>query len=348
MPHFLVLTLVLGPWMESQAGNNPALVERGGMPVRVHVAEDYETEIEQQWWLRRRPETESTPASRSRGWPNRRACRATGTADFDRQVGAAAQRYKAVVFNPVPGPSMGPRTRPSFRYRLQGTDTLRVQIFSLTNNDHRRLDLGALPQGEWRLATVDLTQARRPNGSGGRLEEDERIDDIQFYVAPDAELLVDDIVLYEAAAAEEARPFPRRVIFTAWFDTGEQGREWPGDFQIVPHKKPQTWDAARSVESSTIGQPWLRVAMRGLRPLGEETRLRFRYRVDGAESAKIVLVNSVSGQAWSAAWKAAAQASWSEAEVVWKTLGGKQADEVRVLLPSRSVLLVDGLLLYEP
>ena len=53
---------------------------------------------------------------------------------------------------------------------------------------------------------------RRPDGSGGPLAEDERIDDIQFYIDPRAELLIDDIVLYEAAPDGEKRPFPARVL----------------------------------------------------------------------------------------------------------------------------------------
>ena len=41
----------------------------------------------------------------------------------------------------MPGPPMGKNTRLSFRYWLKGTDTLRVQIYSLTNGYHRHLVL---------------------------------------------------------------------------------------------------------------------------------------------------------------------------------------------------------------
>src|SRR5690606_16392456 len=101
------------------------------------------------------------------------------------------------------GPPMGPRTRLGFRYRLKGTDVLRVQIFSLSNNYHRFLTLDGLPQEVWQSAVVDMTAARRPDGGGGPLAEDERIDDIQFYVSPEADLWIDDIVLYEEAVAGE-------------------------------------------------------------------------------------------------------------------------------------------------
>ena len=46
--------------------------------------------------------------------------------------------------------------------------------------------------------------------------------------------------------ADEKRPFPQRIHFTGWFDTGKRGREWPGDFEIVPHDKPLGWFAARA------------------------------------------------------------------------------------------------------
>ena len=80
--------------------------------------------------------------------------------------------------------------------------------------------------------------ARRPDGSGGSLARDERIDDIQFYIDPAGELLIDDLILYEAAPGGEPRIMPSRPIFTGWLDTGKQGVEWPGEFQIVLHEKP--------------------------------------------------------------------------------------------------------------
>src|SRR5207253_1641391 len=107
------------------------------------------------------------------------------------------------IFNPVPGPPMGSNTRLTFKYWLKRTSDLRVQLYTLSKGYHRHLTLTGLPQEKWQEMTVDMTQARRPDGSGGPLSEDERIDDIQFYADPSAELLIDDIVLYDAAAKEE-------------------------------------------------------------------------------------------------------------------------------------------------
>src|SRR5262249_12846182 len=206
-------------------------VARGPMPHRVHVAEDYDNDIERFWWMSGKAELKDLPPG------SRRACRGTLTHDFDDLLGNPKEMYTAVIFNPVPGPPMGKSTRLSFRYRLEGTGTLRVQIFSLTNGYHRHLVLTDLPQRRWQRATVDMTVARRPDGTGGPLSEGERIDDIQFYADKKAGLVIDDIVLYDApAAAGEKRAFPSKVHFTAWFDSGKQGKEWPGAFEIAQDK----------------------------------------------------------------------------------------------------------------
>src|SRR6185437_229370 len=125
------------------------------------------------------------------------------TQDFDDLQGDMQTMYAAVIFNPVPGPPMGKQPRLQFRYRLEGTVTLRIQIYSFTNGYHRYLSLKGLPQGHWETATVDMTQVRRPDGSGGPLAENERIDDVQFYVDPRAEVLIDGFVLYDAARDDE-------------------------------------------------------------------------------------------------------------------------------------------------
>jgi hypothetical protein len=295
------------------------------MPRRVHAVEDFETDIEKRWWLAGTLETANVPPG------SRRACRGTVSKDFDDKMGDPQARYTAVIFNPVPGPPMGKETRLRFRYWLRGTDRLRVQIFSLTNNYHRRLELAALPQGSWQWASVDMRELRRPDGSGGPLSEDERIDDVQFYVDLSAELIIDDIALYDAAAPEETEPFPSRIVFTGGFDTGQQGKEWPGDFEIVPHEKPLKWKAARSMQDR------LHVSLRGTRPVGDrEVRLRFRCRVTGADEFRIqdVAVR-------------AKRDEWQEMRLALPT-GSGTLDSVCFSVPAPGVLWIDDLLVYEP
>jgi inosine-uridine nucleoside N-ribohydrolase len=325
--------------------NVSSQVPRGNMPNRIHVIEDYETDIERRWWLCGKLETKNVPPGSTR------ACRGVLTIDFDDLQGDMKAIYTAVIFNPVPGPPMGKQTRLSFRYWLKGTGNLRVQIYSLSKGYHRYLTLTDLPQGKWQAAAVDLTRGRRPDGSGGPLSEDERIDDIQFYTDPNAELIIDDIVLYDAALPGEKRPFPKRPLFTAWFDTGRQGKEWPGDFAIVPHEKPLTWKAAKSVLNKETATPWIRLQLRGERPLGETTHLRFRYKLTGPDSMRVVLVNRTAKKEHTVELKSLRKDHWDETTVDFsdsKPRKGDRVDEVRFLLPKGAELLVDDVLLYEP
>jgi inosine-uridine nucleoside N-ribohydrolase len=318
-------------------------VERGGMPNLVHVIEDYETDIERRWWLCGKLETKDVPPG------SKRACRAVLTNDFDDRMGDAKAMYKAVIFNPVPGPPMGKHTRLSFRGKLQGTDALRVQIYSLSKGYHRHLTLTGLPQGKWQALTVDMTGARRPDGSGGPLSEDERIDDIQFYADPDAELLIDDIVLYDAAVPGEKRPFPERLHFTGWFDTGKQGKEWPGEFEIVPKGKPYTWRAAKSVLNKETGKPWVRAELRGERPLEGAPHVRFRYHLKGASAMTIRLVGNKGQASPPLTLVSLPSGKWAEETIDLRRLA-RVASVVAIeflLTQEGAELLVDDLLLYE-
>jgi inosine-uridine nucleoside N-ribohydrolase len=333
--------------------NRSTLVPRGGMPNRVHCFEDFETDIEKRWWMSGKLERAEGASPLAR-----RACRAVLTQDFDDLMGDTKTMYQAVIFNPVPGPPMGKNPRLGFRYLLKGTDTLRVQIYSLSKGYHRYLSLAGLPQGTWQAATVDMTAARRPDGSGGRLAENERIDDVQFYADPRAELLIDDIVLYDAAVPGERRPFPRRLLFTGWFDTGKQGQEWPGSFAIVD--KGFFWKAARAVPNRELGIPWIRLHLRGQRTVGATTHLFFRYHLAGTDTLRVLLVNRSAGTSHVVALKDLPADRWAEATVDFSRdslradgrPGGPQAgdrvDEIQFLLPQAAELLVDDVLLYEP
>jgi inosine-uridine nucleoside N-ribohydrolase len=320
---------------------NPVrLVEPGGFPARVHVFEDYETDVEKRWWMCGKLETKDVPVK------NGRACRAVLTQDFDDRQGQLGTMYRAVVFNPVPGPPMGPATRLSFTYKLTGTDTLRIQLYSLTKGFHRYLSVTGLTEGKWKDACADLTLMRRPDGTGGPLAADERIDDIQFYVDPRAELLIDDIVLFDVGAPDEKRPFPKRVLFTGWFDTGKHGVEWPGDFQIVDHDKPRAWKAARSVPGPD-GNDWLRIGLRGPRRLGGHTLLTFKYHVTGMDSVRVELWDGKVRRSRRDVWEPERADAWSEVTLKLDPVG-TTADEIRFVLPKGVKLTIDDLLLYDP
>jgi hypothetical protein len=256
------------------------------------------------------------------------------------------QMYSAVIFNPVPGPPMGKNTRLSFRYWLKGTDTIRVQIYSLTNGYHRQLVVTELSQKKWQHVTVDMTEARRPDGTGGPLGVNERIDDIQFYVTPNAEIVIDDIVLYDSAPEEETRPFPKRIMFAGVFDTGKQGKHWPGNFEIVTDAG-NFWRAVRSVQHAKSGDPWIRLGLRGARRLGENTHVSFRYRLTGTDTIQIRLMDTKTGQSQVMA-KKLKQDDWEKTTAEFSTKRLRSIDEIHFLLPKQSVLLLDDLLLFEP
>ena len=321
--------------------NPSAPVAQGGFPSKVHTFEDFETDIEKQWWLSGRL---AAPGAGNAT----RHLRGILTLDFDDRMGNLQTMYNAVVFNPVPGPPMGPKTRLSFRYWLKGADALRIQLYSLSNGYHRYLSVPNVKQGEWTPMTVDMTAMRKPDGSGGPLAANERIDDIQFYVDPKAELLIDDIVLYDAATADEKRPFPRRLLYTGWFDTGKQGKEWPGTFDVV-EKKPLPWKAAKSAPNPQTDSPWIRLHLRGERPVGETTHLSFQYRLTGAESVRVALLNSSSKQTHTVELKNLKQGEWTTglAEIPGPKPGDK-VDELHFFVPKGGELLLDDVLLYEP
>ena len=316
------------------------LIEPGNFPTRIHAFEDYDTDIEKRWWMCGKLETKDVPK------PGGRACRAVLTQDFDDRQGQLATMYRAVIFNPVPGPPIGPNTRLRFKYKLTGADTLRVQLYTLTNGYHRYLSVSGLEQGKWLDGCVDMTKMRRPDGTGGALATDERIDDIQFYVDPRAELLIDDVVLYDASPVSEKRPFPNRLLFTGWFDTGKQGVEWPGSFEIVPHEKPRSWKAAKSIVNKA-GDQWLSIGLRGLRKLAPRTELTFNYSIDTTDTVQVHLRNSGTGQIVPIEWMPEKKGQWTETTLRFQGENAS-ADELQFLLPKGATLFVDDVLLYEP
>jgi purine nucleosidase len=327
--------------LPKEPGNVSKIIPTGKFPNRVHCFEDYETDIEKRWWM----------SGKVAKTPTGRICRSVLTQDFDDLMGDTKTMYSAVIFNPVPGPPMGKHPRLHFRYRLDGTDTLRVQIYSLTKGYHRYLSLKGLPQGRWQEATVDMTQTRRPDGSGGPLSENERIDDVQFYVDPRAEVQIDHFALYDAALPDEKRPFPKRVLYTGIFDTGKQGKEWPGTFDIV-EKKGFFWKAARSV-AGPGGTPWIRLSLRGDRAVGKRTELIFRYRLTGGDGRmRLRLLNRKTGTAHIVELKDLKTDSWATATAAFGGADGphpgEKVDEAHFLLPKGAELLIDDVLLYEP
>src|SRR5262249_38310318 len=144
-------------------------------------------------------------------------------------------------------------------------------------------------------------------------------------------------------------PFPKRVLFTGWFDTGKQGQEWPGDFEIVPHEKPRTWKAARSVINAESGEPWILLFLRGKRQLRKvwENELFFRYHLTGADRLTIELREPGASIKWNLT--DLKKNAWFESMSGFHgTIKTPSVDEIRFLIPKGGRLLVDDILLYTP
>jgi Inosine-uridine preferring nucleoside hydrolase len=323
--------------------NLAKFIDRGAFPAKVHVAENFDTDIEKRWWMSGKVDTKDVPPG------GVRCLRGVLTQDFDDRQGNMKTSYRAVVFNPVPGPPMGKNTRLAFRYKLIGTDQLRVQIYSLTNGYHRYLSVRDLPEKSWQSGAIDMTEMCRPDGSGGPLSENERIDDIQFYVDPRAQVLIDDVVLYDAAAADEKRPFPKRILYTAWFDTGKHGKEWLGDFEIVDHQAPRTGKAAKSVPHKDEGGEWIRLDLKGLRRLGDVVAVDFKHLVTGSDTLRVELRHRGSGKTWMRDLTDLPRDRWSASTARFDIGPSAEfADEVRFLATPGQTVTVDDVLVYEP
>ncbi len=329
--------------------NISQLIRPGNFPARVHAFEDYETDIEKRWIMCGKVVEGLADA------PSKRVCRSVLTQDFDDRQGQTKTMYRAVIFNPVPGPPMGPQTRLKFHYKLTGADTLRIQLYSLTNGYHRYLTLTGLEQNKWLEGCVDMTHMRRPDGSGGPLAENERIDDIQFYVDPRAEVLIDNIVLYNAAAEDEKRPFPQRIIFTGWFDTGKQGKEWPGTFDLIEHAKPRAWKFAQSVKADD-GKSVLSVSLRGERLVEGDLNLSMLLKANDVKAISVMLRRKRT-EVFAAPLLSQADtprlsrfADWNSG--TWKydanLPSGTTIDEVRFESAEGETFGIDNLLLYVP
>src|SRR5262249_55009808 len=139
--------------------------------------------------------------------------------------------------------------------------------------------------------------------------------------------------------------FPARVHFAGVFDTGRQGHEWPGEFEIA-RDKGAFWHAAKSVQNAETKAPWIKVGLRGERPLGERTALAVRYRLTGADKVSVRLVNSKTKRTFTAELKGLAKGKWAEATADFAAAKGG-VDEVHFVLEKGAELLVDDLLLYE-
>jgi hypothetical protein len=193
--------------------------------------------------------------------------------------------------NPVPGPRMGKLNKLYLRYFLSGGTEATFQYFSLTREDNNHVNVSGLTEGKWSEVTLNFTRdARRNDGSAEPFAEGERMDDFKVFVGKPKdgkkyELFLDDVVFFadDPDRPPEKEPFPNRVVFLAAFDTGPKEKYWPGEFEIVEKDLPRDsyWRVARAVPRKDGKGKWVRLQVEPPRPVGERTKLRFRYHLTG-------------------------------------------------------------------
>ncbi|HUW82481.1 MAG TPA: hypothetical protein VMZ31_06735 [Phycisphaerae bacterium] len=210
-----------------------------------------------------------------------------------------SQKYSSryVGINPVPGPRMGEVNKVYFRYYVEGTTDAQVQHFNLSENDNHHIRVSGLTEGGWSQATPNFTaDSKRNDGSPGAMKKGDRMDDLKIYLGrfgdgKEYDIIIDDVIFFAEAPSHppDFEPFPNRVIFLAAFDTGEKDKYWPGSLEIVDRRLPADsyWRVARAVPHENPPAKWIRLQIQPPKPVGEMTKLRFRYHVTGASAMTV-------------------------------------------------------------
>jgi hypothetical protein len=243
-------------------------------PHRIWAACDFEGQTPDYGWFGLR-ETNNLPS-----YPGNRTALAANIRPF----GNTSAIMSGI--NPVPGPRMGKENGLFLRYYLVGGTEATFQHFSLTSEDNWHIDATELVTGKWSSATLNFTRdAQRNDRSGRRFQEGERMDDFKMFAGPPEraakyKLSIDDVIFFanDPTLPPEPEPFPNRVIFLAGFDTGPKEKYWPGEFTIVDNPpRGADWRAAESVPRPNARGQIVSIEINPPRPVGEKTKLRFRY-----------------------------------------------------------------------
>jgi len=284
--------------------------------------------------------------------------------------------------NPVPGPRMGAVNKLYVRYYITGTDKALLQHYSLSSADNCNIRVSGLAQGRWSEMVLDFTRdSRRNNGAPGAFKKGERMDDLQVYVGKPGdgkqyEVIIDDPILFaeEPGAPPEPEPFPRRVMFLAAFDTGidpkSRQRYFPGEFEPAIRGAKETfgigtaapedsyWVVARAVPKKGTKDLHVLLEMKPPRPVGPNTKVRFRYWAQGAAKVNVILHDATAKRDRAVAVAGCKQGRWVTEYVTFskdeQSLGGKFAtgslvDSISFVTPGAKdvELFVDEIVLFD-
>jgi hypothetical protein len=204
--------------------------------------------------------------------------------------------------NLVPGPRMGKVNQLFLRYYLRGATEATFQYFSLTREDNQHIRVTGLAEGKWSELTLNFTRdARRNDGSAEPFGEGERMDDFKIFAGKPSdasryELFIDDVIFFadDPALPPERELFPNRVLYLAAFDTGPKEKYWPGEFELAEKDLPPDsyWRVAKAIPRAAGREKWLRLQIEPPRPVGERTRLRFRYHLKGRAALTVQIFDA--------------------------------------------------------
>jgi hypothetical protein len=133
---------------------------------------------------------------------------------------------------------VGAHTKLGFRYFLTGATACTVQIFDATVQDNRHVRLTDLKQGEWTTLYLDFSKdSRRNDGTANSpFAAGNLVDDLFFFLeggSGNPTLFVDEVVLFDAAAAVPPYPPSPVIKETVWASTNTlirkalDGDNWP-------------------------------------------------------------------------------------------------------------------------
>jgi hypothetical protein len=237
--------------------------------------------------------------------------------------------------NPVPGPRMGKENYLYLRYFIKGGSEATFQHFSLTREDNNHVHVTGLTEGKWSELTLNFTRdARRNDGSAEAFAEGERMDDFKVFVGKPKdgrkyELFLDDVIFFaiDPKRPVDKEPFPNRVIYLAAFDTGPKEKYWPGELEIVEKGLPADswWRVARAVPRKDGKGKWVRLQIEPPRPVGQRTKLRFRYHLSGTSTMTVQVFDATDQDNRHVRLKGLRQGEWTTLHVDF-TADGKRND----------------------
>ena len=293
---------------------------------------------------------------------------------------------KAVSVNPVPGPRMGKVNKLYVRYYLAGATKAQFQHYSLSVADNNNIRISGLVPGKWMEITMNFSRdARRNDGTPGvPFKNGERMDDLQVYLGrtdsgKTCQLIIDDMIFFadDPRLPPEPEPFPRRVMFLAAFDTGidlkSRPKFYPGQFEPAVGGGPRGerfgiagnapkgayWVVARPVPKKGTGDQHVFLEMKPPRPVGPNTRLRFRYWLEGADKIRIALHDATAKKDRAVVVNDCKQGRWVTQYVTFskdekfvgggKFATGNKTDSVAFIVPAGKAvrLFVDEVVLFD-